>query len=489
MATSLIVLYGNDPLYLGIGWQLIQLANEAGETPIVLDITDVLGGLGDAVNRRALKFFNITSPDIEFYDRVRKAGYEVLRATPFLQVGSVFPMSPNAQEGIRETTRSALISYSRDPLPKTSRGLWKEFEQALAVAANRSFQSVCGVLATRSEIETIYVLNGRFPYQRGVIEAGLASGKRIMHYEKGEKPDTYWFADHSTLDRTATQASVDDVLGHLSTEEALTLGKEWMERRSARGSANIYSRFFHEGQTDITSSSKAKVVGLFSSSQDEFAALGPDWHVQEWQDQLLAFDHVLTHLEKRGFDFYLRVHPNFATKSHASFLREREKIEKLGRDHPSLRIIWHDEQVSSYSLINETDVVVVWDSTIGLEACGRGKPVWELAASYYDLYTKIPQWFGPAGSPDLQSLEQHVDAERALRFMAYLDIREPQLSAEAIRIRSSITPRPSLGLRIAGVLSSGGAPRPRIAIQSIVDSIRHRRPSINATALKKYVGA
>ena len=482
-------MYGNDPAYLGIAWQLIQLADEAGERPIILDITDVLGGLGDAVNRRALKLFGIASPDIKFYEQVRKAGYEVLRGVPLLQFGLASVMSPAAQEGIRETTRSALISYSRDPLPTTSHGLWRKLERDLGAAANRSFQSVCGVLATRPEIGAIYVLNGRFPYQRAVLEAGLANGKRIMHFEKGEKPDTYWFADHSTLDRIVTQASVDDVLAHLSPEEALLLGRNWMERRSARGSNNIYSRFFDEGDADITRSNKAKVIGLFSSSQDEFAALGPEWHMQDWQDQLLAFDHVLSHLEKHGFDFYLRVHPNFATKSHASFLRERKKIEKLGRDHPSLRIIWHDEQVSSYSLINGTDVVVVWDSTIGLESYGRGKPVWELAASYYDLYTKIPQWFGPASSPDIRSLEQYVDVERALRFMAYLDIREPDLSAESIHIRDSITPHPSFGLRIANLLSSGGAPRPRIAIRSIIDSIRHRRPSINALAAKKYVGA
>jgi hypothetical protein len=482
-------MYGNDPLYLGITWQLIRLAEEAGETPIVLDVTDVLGGLGDAINRRALKLFGIESPDTKFYDLVRKAGYEVLKGSSTFQEGAAFPLSPTAQEGIRETTRSALISYSRDPLPPTSHGLWKKLENELGAAANRSFQSVCGILAARPDIDTVCVLNGRFPYQRAVLEAGLANDKRIMHFEKGEKPDTYWFADHSTLDRVVTQESVDDVLAHLSPDEALSLGKNWMERRSARGSSNIYSRFFAEGNTEISRSSKAKVIGLFSSSQDEFAALGPEWHVQDWQDQLLAFDHVLNHFEKHGFEFYLRVHPNFATKSHASFLREREKIEKLGRDHPSLRIIWHDEQVSSYSLIDETDIVVVWDSTIGLEAYGRGKPVWELAASYYDLYTKIPQWFGHASSPEIKSLEQHIDVERALRFMAYLDIREPDLSVESVHVRDSITPNPSLGLRIANLLSSGGAPRPRIAIRSIADSIRHRRPSINAVAAKKYVGA
>jgi hypothetical protein len=491
MASSLIVFYGNDPLYFGIVWQLAKLSRDAGDTPVLLDVTDVLGGLGDSVNRRALTVFRAPSPDVRFRELLHEGGYELLNGAASLADGMSFPISTEAREGFTETTRSALISFSRDPLPRVSRGMWAALERDFSAAADRVYATVSAVLFARPEIDSVCVLNGRFPYQRAVLEAALAQGRKVMHYEKGEKPNTYWLEDHSTLDREKTQSSVDGTLAHLSDEQARSLGRGWMDRRSARGSANIYSRFFDDSGDDTTPSQKksSTVVGLFTSSQDEFAALGPEWHVQEWADQWDGFDHVLTHLEPYDYTFYLRVHPNFATKSHASFVRERARLEELRKKHPALRIIWHDEQVNSYALVNDTDVVVVWDSTIGLEASGRGKPVWELAASYYDLYADVRQWFSASDAPSPDSLQYPVDVAKAERFMAYLDLREPELSRESIAVQESVTPAPSAGLRVANLLSSGGAPYARIAVSSILDSIRHRRSSVNAKATKKYFAA
>jgi hypothetical protein len=228
-------------------------------------------------------------------------------------------------------------------------------------------------------------------------------------------------------------------------------------------------------------------VGIFTSSQDEFAALGPEWHLDDWGDQWRAYDHVLTRLEPLGYSFYLRVHPNFITKSHASFLREREQLLALQRDHPKVKIFWHDEQVNSYALMAQTDVAIVWDSTVGLEASGRGVPVWELAASYYDLYADVHQWFGPADDPSESGLEFEVDVARSQRFMAYLAKRDQALPADAIAVRESLVPPATLGRRIAAAATSGGAPTVTVALGSIVDSARHRRLSINGKAARAFV--
>jgi hypothetical protein len=261
-----------------------------------------------------------------------------------------------------------------------------------------------------------------------------------------------------------------------------------MNGRSSRGSeSNIYSRFFGDETSELEVAPHRKVIGLFTSSQDEFAALGPEWHIQDWTDQWIAFDHVLNTLEPSGFAFYLRIHPNFTTKSHASFVRESGQIEELLRKHPNIRVIWHDEQVNSYSLIASTDVVVVWDSTIGLEASGRGVPVWELAASYYDLYTDIRQWFRSEDAPASEALEYVVDQAKAWRFMAYLALRDSPLPAEALAIRNSLLPKNGAGTRLAQLLSSGGAPGPAVAVSSIIDTVRHRNGMINSLALSRFL--
>ncbi len=485
MGSSLIVHYGNEPAYLGIVWELARLSAAEGHDPVLLDITDVLGGVGDSLNRRVLGLFQVPSADVVFRRIVEDSPFERLDAAGFAQRGAAFRPSEAALEGIRETTHSALVSYSRDPEPDTSRGVWRRLERDLLRGAERTYRAVSQLLAERPEIESVHVLNGRFPHQRAALEAALAAGRHVVHYEKGDRPDTYWRSSHSTLDREATQGSVDDVLAHLSPDEALDLGRTWMERRVS-GGTNIYARFFGSGDDDDAGGTGQRVVGLFTSSQDEFAALGPEWHIQAWTDQWDAFEAVLDHLASPDTRFYLRVHPNFATKSHASFRRERARLEQLRSRHPDVQIIWHDEKVNSYSLVNSTDAVVVWDSTIGLEASARGKPVWELAASYFDLYADVRQWFGDEDAPAASEVEYPVDADRALRFMAYLELREPDLSPEALAVRDAVAPRPGAGVRVASVLSSGGAPRARIAVRSIIDSFRHRRAAVNLKAARQY---
>lgn len=486
MARPLIVHYGNDPAYLAIVWELARLEDEAGRAPVLLDLTDVLSGIGDATNRRVLRLAPGSQPDERFGDAMRDAGFTTYAAASLAARGGSYEFDTAATEAIRETTHSAIVSFSRDPEPEVRRGVYRRLQRDLLRGASKTYRAVSVLLADHPDIDEVYVMNGRFPHQRAVLEAARAAGRRIRHYEKGEQPDTYWNSPHSTLDRHATQGSVDEVLEPYGPDEALRLGRTWMERRVS-GGTNIYSRFFDADDAG-QSGGDERVIGFFTSSQDEFAALGPEWHVESWADQYEAFETVLDAVAGAGYRAYLRVHPNFATKSHASFLREGARIRALQQRYPDVTIIWHDEKVNSYALVGSTDVVVVWDSTIGLEASARGKPVWEMAASYYDLYADVRPWFGHESTPEARALEYVVDPERAIRFMGYLEVREPALSADAVAFRSTLLPANGPALRLAQLLSTGGAPRVGIALRSIVDVVRHRRASINAKAARQFTG-
>ena len=491
MTKSLLVYSGNDPQYLAIVWHLARTGREEGNAMVLLDLSGLLSGVGNAYNRPWLRASRRPEPDALFRTIAEGDGFEVLDGRSVAKTLLLADVPDPAASGIAEAVHSALVSYARDPLPPTNRrlGTWTRLQRTLTAGSRKAFQVVAEVLADDPEIATVYVANGRFPHQRAAIEATRLAGRTIMFYEKGDKPNSFWLESHSTLDREATQSNVDAVLGARSQGDGAQVGVDWMNGRARPGNAsNIYSRFFTDSGRPATSVDGARtVVGLFTSSQDEFAALGPEWHVQDWRDQWDGFDHVLSHLESAGHDFYLRVHPNFTTKSHASFVRERENVLELARKHPSLSVIWHDEQINSYALVGQTDVVVVWDSTIGLEASGRGVPVWELAASYYDLYADVRQWFGPGDDPSPAELQYEVDAARAHRFMGYLVLRDTDLPRDALELRDRLTPANGFLLRMAGVAAAGGAPTTAIAVASIVDAARHRRFAINRMAAMSLV--
>lgn len=491
MTRSLIVYAGNDPAYLGIVWEISRDILQAGGTPVAMDLTAVSSGMGDEYNRKVLSFFRVRSPENVFAGVLEEAGIDQIEVAARVNNSSLprRAIPEAAQSNIDLAVTSALISYARDPQPNEGARTWSRLKRLMETAARQTFFLVTETLELQPEIDTIYVANGRFPHQQAVIEAARLARKELRFYEKGEDAAHFWSEDHSALDRTKTQSNVDTTLANLSDAAAVALGQEWMTARSVPGSPmNIYARFFEESDPDevVDNGESRTVIGLFTSSQDEFAALGPEWHLDEWLDQWRAFDHVLSHLESPGVDFYLRVHPNFATKSHASFVREKEHIAELQSRHPALSIIWHDEKVNSYELLGQTDAVVVWDSTIGLEASGRGIPAWELAASYYDLYADVRQWFGPGSSPTVAELLYVVDVRRTHRFMAYLAARYHSLSTDGLAMQERLRVPASLGSRLAAVAGTGGAPTIAVGIASILDSFRHRRMAINFTALRRW---
>jgi hypothetical protein len=77
--------------------------------------------------------------------------------------------------------------------------------------------------------------------------------------------------------------------------------------------------------------------------------------------------------------FCVRFHPNQAEIA-SDLVSPFKAIEQL----PNTRIYYPTDQVNSYSLMEWSDVVVTFGSTITVEACWAGKPVIMLGPSYFD---------------------------------------------------------------------------------------------------------
>jgi hypothetical protein len=199
MSESLIVYAGNDPQYLAIVWHLVTLEQEAGNTPIALDLAPVVDGLSDSYNRTILHRFGIDAPDARLASILRGAGVRIADPVTFPLNETDIPQE--ALDGIAEAVRSALISYARDPRPDLSKKVWRKLSDSIAQSALDSYQVVAAILESSSDIDTVYIPNGRFPHQRAAIEAARAHVRHIRFYEKGEKADSYWLEDYSALDR------------------------------------------------------------------------------------------------------------------------------------------------------------------------------------------------------------------------------------------------------------------------------------------------
>jgi len=129
-------------------------------------------------------------------------------------------------------------------------------------------------------------------------------------------------------------------------------------------------------------------------------------------DMFAWLDDILPQIqEKRDTLFIIRAHPDElregkeSRETVAAWVAERS-VEEL----PNIRFIPSDRLISSYDLIKQSKFVMVYNSTIGLEASIMGKAV--LCAGKA-RYTSIPTVFAPRSKKEYQELlKEFLNAER-----------------------------------------------------------------------------
>ncbi len=128
-----------------------------------------------------------------------------------------------------------------------------------------------------------------------------------------------------------------------------------------------------------------KLVSFFTSSEDENATLGnnpdPLWR-PVYASQLDAIREAVGWAATNpDWTMVIRIHPNEAASSNHLGMAGRKSMEAFrdfidSGDIPSnVRIVWPEEQISSNTLMLNSQIGIVWASTVGMEMATMGKRV------------------------------------------------------------------------------------------------------------------
>ena len=149
---------------------------------------------------------------------------------------------------------------------------------------------------------------------------------------------------------------------------------------------------------------------IFDTSQSHANVVFP--HMFAWLD--IIYDAVLAHPETF---FIIRAHPDELRPGKESRETVAQWVQKRGVDKlPNVLFIDAKDYVSSYELINNAKFVMVYNSTIGLEASIKGIPV--LCAGRA-RYTQVPTVFFPQSIPEFKL--------KLREFLMATEIRVPQI--------------------------------------------------------------
>lgn len=174
-------------------------------------------------------------------------------------------------------------------------------------------------------------------------------------------------------------------------EEKIQKGSDFFVRRRGglpTGDKNIYVKNQKQGLLPESFDEKRYNIVIFNSSADEIAALGGDWEeaTRLFKTQFDACEYILEN-SPSDIQFYLRIHPNLAKVTYSY----HTDLYKLEERYPNIKVIPPTSEISSYSLLDVADKVVVFGSTMGVEACFWGKPVILIGMSYY-RYLDVCYW-------------------------------------------------------------------------------------------------
>ena len=486
MTFALTIVASYDPAYLRIVESLVLADIAAGKRALVLDTSVISPVPAESFHRPTLRFFGIAHPGHDLAQRMSALGAECLDVRDVLKDAPLLTLTPEQIDLLSIAVESALITYYRTDKPNRSVRRVARVAKQLAEEGQKVYSAIHYLLTTR-DVGVVNVANGRFPAQKMAFVAAQVNGVATVHFEKGETPSGAYVQPYAPQNRLLSQNAVDTVLKGMSRKEVIDVAHEWLARRApSKSSSNEFSANWVNTLPERLAPrpTDRQVVGFFTSSQDEFLFLGPEWQLHEWSSQFDAFDALLSHFEQQGAVCYLRIHPNLATKAHDCFVRERADLQRLADKHPDLIVVSHDNPVSSYALLDVSDAVVVWDSTIGLEASARGIPVWTCAASRYGEVADVREVFGPQQVTAQMLGRWKVNSFGAEKYIAYLVKRDRQMEMSRPGWETWDVKRRPLAVSLAALLVSGGNPSIRDALGATIDVWRHRSRAFNKASLK-----
>jgi len=274
---------------------------------------------------------------------------------------------------------SSLISFARNPNPGLAGN--REFIDRMLVSSLAIFMSMRNYLVSE-EYDYVYIYNGRYAPMRAAMRACEREKVRFFNFERGSTLKRYSLFEN-TLPHDI-EYTFNEILrvwnSAVDPEQREQIGAQfYMERE--QGVFQTWHSFVTQQRSGLLPDGWAadkRNVTIFVSSEDEFEAIGTAWKNPIYRDQMDGIKQIIEAFQDDEYIvLHLRVHPNL------SGIRNQQTEFFSNLNEGKLRVIFPEDPVSSYALLKNSDKVITFGSTMGIEACFWGIPSILAGRSFY----------------------------------------------------------------------------------------------------------
>ena len=231
--------------------------------------------------------------------------------------------------------------------------------------------------------------NGRMPNCKPIYCLAKSKGidfiatERIPSEGKSVMDNFYNDIPHSN---SAVHAKTEKAWSEAGLEK-YEIGRLFFENRyhSRPAGDKIYTKDQKLGLLPVGFNEAKRNIVIFNSSEDEYFSVSKEWDESvlfpnQYEALRTIFDY---HKDSKDIHFYLRIHPNLAMvpyKSHTCLYDLK---------YNNVTIIPPSSPISSYSLMENAEKILVFGSTIGLESAYWGKSVITMARCFYSGFNIV----------------------------------------------------------------------------------------------------
>ncbi len=202
-------------------------------------------------------------------------------------------------------------------------------------------------------------------------------------FERGGYHDRYMLFHNTMCQNLGTiRDSLKEIVEN-ATEEEWKKAKEFFDLRRGRKSTNwrSFTTSQKEGTLPANLDKTKKIITIFNSSVSEYVCV-PDLIPGIFPEDIIAIREIALYFkDKPQYQVYLRVHPHLKDKLKNTQMQEIVALKE--ENIPNFTVIMPQGIIDTYALLEASDKVITFGSTMGLEATYWGKPSILIGDAYW----------------------------------------------------------------------------------------------------------
>ena len=246
------------------------------------------------------------------------------------------------------------------------------------------YEAISEFVKVSARFDNALVFNGRFADAYGALSAVRDNQMSYTVYETLGPDKRYITFENATPHSLAAQTvrAMRYVENVVCRPDLLNVGRDFFEQKRLGNYTNDHAYITPEYSQFVLPDvyTGRKIISIFNSSEDEirYTEYAANYESLWFASQFDAIKQIVQSYS--GDDDYviiLRVHPNIDTGD------PQELEELLSLSSENLIVIPPTQKISSYSIIDQSHVVISFFSTIGVEATYWGVPSISLSPNPY----------------------------------------------------------------------------------------------------------